>query len=58
MILAIDVGNTNIVLGLIEDGNIRNIFHYFFSIHNRQDSFFIKSCNMKIRICLIFRNSN
>lgn len=42
MILAIDVGNTNIVLGCIEDGNILNIVRIHTALHETPTEYAIK----------------
>ena len=42
MILAIDVGNTNIVLGLIEDGTIHNIFRFHTTAQETDTEYAVK----------------
>ncbi len=42
MILAIDVGNTNVVLGCIEDGNIMNIVRLHTNVHDTDAEYAIK----------------
>lgn len=46
MILAIDVGNTNIVLGCIEDGKIFNIIRLHTNVHETSTEYAIKLMQM------------
>lgn len=46
MVLAVDVGNTNIVLGCIEDGNILNIVRIQTNTNQTADEFVIKLKNI------------